>query len=51
MEQTEEWTVRRGPYMTLETLAPVCVLRENDPADRLQILRTVMVSVPAAQRG
>jgi transposase-like protein len=24
MEQTEEWTVQRGRYMTLETLAPVC---------------------------
>lgn len=23
-EQTEEWTVQRGRYMTLETLAPVC---------------------------
>ncbi|MFC0200956.1 hypothetical protein ACFFIZ_11710, partial [Paracoccus rhizosphaerae] len=36
MEQTEEWTVQRGRYMTLETLAPVC----DD----------VMVSLPAAQR-
>ena len=24
MEQTGEWTVQRGRYMTLETLAPVC---------------------------
>ena len=24
MEQTEEWTVQRARYMTLETLAPVC---------------------------
>ncbi len=24
MEQTEEWTVQRGRYLTLETLAPVC---------------------------
>ena len=23
MAQTEEWTVQRGRYMTLETLAPV----------------------------
>lgn len=23
MEQTEEWTVQRARYMTLETLAPV----------------------------
>jgi transposase-like protein len=37
MEQTEEWTVQRGRYMTLETLTPVC----DD----------VMVSLPAAQRG
>lgn len=36
MEQTEEWTVQRGRYMTLETLTPVC----DD----------VMVSLPAAQR-
>ena len=36
MEQTEEWTVQRGRYMTLETLAPVC----DD----------VVVSLPAAQR-
>ena len=36
MEQTEEWTVQRGRYMTLETLAPVC----DD----------VMVSLPVAQR-
>lgn len=36
MEQTEEWTVQRGRYMTLETLAPVC----DD----------VLVSLPAAQR-
>ena len=36
MEQTEEWTVQRGRYLTLETLAPVC----DD----------VMVSLPAAQR-
>ncbi len=35
MEQTEEWTVQRGRYMTLETLAPVC----DDP----------IVSLPAAQ--
>lgn len=50
MEQTGEWTVQRGRCMTLETLAPVCMLRENDPADRFQILRTVLVSLPAAQR-
>lgn len=37
MEQTEEWTVQRGRYMTLETLAPVC-----DDA---------MVSLAAAQHG
>lgn len=36
MEQTEEWAVQRGRYMTLETLAPVC----DD----------VVVSLPAAQR-
>ena len=36
MEQTDEWTVQRGRYMTLETLAPVC----DD----------VMFSLPAAQR-
>lgn len=36
MEQTEECTVQRGRYLTLETLAPVC----DD----------VMVSLPAAQR-
>ena len=36
MEQTEEWTVQRGRYLTLETLAPVC----DD----------VMISLPAAQR-
>lgn len=24
IEQTEPWTVQRGRYMTLETLAPVC---------------------------
>jgi transposase-like protein len=36
MEQTEEWTVQRGRYMTLETLAPVC----DD----------LTVSLPAAQR-
>ncbi len=36
MEQTEEWTVQRDRYMTLETLAPVC----DD----------VLVSRPAAQR-
>lgn len=36
MEQTEEWTVQRGRYMTRETLAPVC----DD----------VVVSLPAAQR-
>ena len=36
MEQTEEWTVQRGRYLTLETLALVC----DD----------VMVSLPAAQR-
>jgi len=35
MEQTEERTVQRGRYMTLETLAPVC----DDP----------IVSLPAAQ--
>ncbi len=35
MEQTEEWTVQRAGYMTLETLAPVC----DDPG----------VSLPAAQ--
>jgi len=35
MEQTEEWTVQRGRYMTLETLTPVC---DHD-----------MVSLPAAQ--
>ena len=35
MEQTEEWTVQRGRYMTLETLAPVC----DD----------TIVSLPAAQ--
>ncbi len=35
MEQTEEWTVQRARYMTLETLAPVC--------DDLN------VSLPAAQ--
>ncbi len=37
MEQTEEWTVQRGRYLTLETLAPVC----DD----------VIVNVPAAQRN
>ncbi len=37
MEQTEEWAVQRGRYMTLETLTPVC----DD----------VTVSPPAAQRG
>ena len=36
MEQTEEWTIQRGRYMTLETLAPVC----DD----------VMVSLSATQR-
>ncbi len=36
MEQTEERTVQRGRYMTLETFAPVC---DDD-----------MVSLPAAQR-
>ena len=36
MEQTEEWTVQRGRYLTLETLAPIC----DD----------VVVSLPAAQR-
>ena len=36
MEQTEQWTVQRARYMTLETLAPVC--------DDLN------VSLPAAQR-
>ena len=35
MEQTEEWTVQRAPYMTLETLAPVC----DDP----------IISLPATQ--
>jgi hypothetical protein len=37
MEQTEEWTVQRSRYMTLETLAPV----RDDP----------IVSLPAAQTG
>ena len=37
MEQTEEWTVQRSRYMTLETLGPVC----DDP----------IVSLPAAQVG
>lgn len=36
MEQTEEWTLQRGRYLTLETLAPVC----DD----------LTVSLPAAQR-
>ncbi|WP_201722414.1 transposase, partial [Sulfitobacter sp. HI0129] len=35
MEQTEEWTVQRARYMTLETLAPVC----DDP----------IISLPATQ--
>ena len=35
MEQTEEWTVQRARYMTLETLAPVC----DDP----------VISLPATQ--
>jgi hypothetical protein len=34
MEQTEEWTVQRGRYLTPKTLAPVC--------------EDVMVSLPAA---
>ena len=37
MEQTEEWTVQRGRYMTLETLAPIC----DD----------LIVSLPVAQRS
>ncbi|MEM9049533.1 MAG: IS256 family transposase [Pseudomonadota bacterium] len=37
MEQTEEWTVQRGRYMTLESLAPVC--------------DGVIISLPAAQTG
>jgi putative transposase len=37
MEQTEEWTVQRGRYMTLETLAPIC----DD----------LLVSLPVAQRS
>jgi len=37
MEQTEEWTVQRARYMTLETLAPVC----DNP----------LISLPAAQVG
>ena len=37
MEQTEDWTVQRSRYMTLETLAPV----GYDP----------IVSLPAAQKG
>lgn len=36
MAQTEDWTVQRGRYITLETLAPV----RHD----------VMVSLPAGQR-
>lgn len=36
MKQTEKWTLQRGRYLTLETLAPVC----DD----------VIVSLPAAQR-
>ena len=36
MEQTEEWTVQRGRYMTLDTLASV--------------YDDVIVSLPAAQR-
>lgn len=37
MEQTEECTVQRGRYMTLETLAPIC----DD----------LIVSLPVAQRS
>lgn len=37
MEQTEEWTVQRGCYMTLETLTPAC----DDLA----------ISFPVAQTG
>ncbi|KID12569.1 transposase [Rhodobacteraceae bacterium PD-2] len=37
MEQTEEWTLQRGRYMTLETLTPVC--------------DEVVLSLPAAQRA
>ncbi len=51
MEQTEEGTVRRARYMTLETLAPVCVLREIDPPDRFLILSTLAVSLPQARSG
>ena len=36
MEETEEWTVQQGRYMTLETLAPICDL---------------LVSLPLAQRS
>ena len=50
MEQTEEWTVQRGRNLTLETLAPICVLQEIDPPDQFLILSTVVVSLPAAQR-
>ena len=50
MERTEEWTVQRGRCPTLQTLAPVSVFRENDPPDRLLILNTLTVSLPAAQR-
>ncbi len=51
MEQTEEWTVQRGRYLTLETLAPVCVFRGIDPPDQFLILNTLIVSLPAAQRN
>ncbi len=36
MEQTEEWTVQRSRYMTLETLAPVC----DDPIVSLPVAQT-----------
>lgn len=50
MEQTEEWTIQRGRYLALETLAPVCVFRENDPPDCFLILNTLIVSLLVAQR-
>ena len=37
MEQTEEWTVQRARYMTLETLAPAAMI---PPSACLQLRQT-----------
>jgi hypothetical protein len=45
LEQSDEWTVRRARYMTLETIAPL----SDDPAIRLPGNR--QLTRPAAERG